>query len=776
MLCGRGYVEMLDVKFLRTLIAAATLAPLCCAPVAFSAEPAKKPRKRADVPWVSLEHQRALEAERLGLAKKAEETVPVVKKSDGKPKLSNMITAPEISADKFEHVQNSEGDLIATGNAKIEDEKFELRADKIRYSQNSGAAEASGKVKASIGQSRVVAEKFSYNPSKELLHTPHARFGSSPMFVEADSITSDKNKVSIDNPTVYVGEPSPYSMSASASQIRYDTQTELLELDDTLVSIGPVPVFYAPYYSQYGLERPPFDIQTRAGYNSDYGAFLANTVMYNGLGSLSPGMLLDYYTERSVLVGPALNYDYKGAETWLKGFFQGAYIDDHGSRDILGVDSLGRPIDSDRFFMQMRHAQMVTDNISVIGSLAWWSDEFVTRDFRPEFFYDDQIPDNFAEIDYYGSAYTISLFTRFAPNNWELVQQRLPEARFDLQPGEIFNTGFYQNMYLSAGYFRNSGSEELIYETFETARVDAYYGIMRPIHLNSWSTITPVIGGRLTYYGNPKNGASEYTRILGQIGFDAQMDIWGTWEYQSKTMGIDGLRHHITPIMSYRYIPNATQGSGAIPTIDEISIEDFTYPPILDLGEMRNTDRLFKTNTLRLGIKNTLETRDETYGSRELARLDIFQDFNFDKRVLAQNDFKSSSFSDLYTNVSISPARWLTIGCYNRFNIENLNVPETNAYIGLFDSDKFSIYFISSYLAGAITQYSALAEYRISERYKLLGRWSYDYRLNMITDQTYTLWTRLGNSWIVEYQISYRSGSTRQNNFSFGARLSMAIF
>ena len=34
-------------------------------------------------------------------------------------------------------------------------------------------------------------------------------------------------------------------------------------------------------------------------------------------------------------------------------------------------------------------------------------------------------------------------------------------------------------MYLSAGYFRNSGPEELIYETFETARVDAYYGIMR---------------------------------------------------------------------------------------------------------------------------------------------------------------------------------------------------------------------------------------------------------------------------------------------------------
>ena len=78
LLCGRGYVEMLDVKFLRTLIAAATLAQLCCAPVAFSAEPAQKPRKRADVPWVSLEHQRALEAERLGLAKKTEETYTLI--------------------------------------------------------------------------------------------------------------------------------------------------------------------------------------------------------------------------------------------------------------------------------------------------------------------------------------------------------------------------------------------------------------------------------------------------------------------------------------------------------------------------------------------------------------------------------------------------------------------------------------------------------------------------------------------------------------------------
>ncbi|MFR6034203.1 MAG: LPS assembly protein LptD [Bacilli bacterium] len=113
-------------------------------------------------------------------------------------------------------------------------------------------------------------------------------------------------------------------------------------------------------------------------------------------------------------------------------------------------------------------------------------------------------------------------------------------------------------------------------EYINSNRIDAYYGISRPIQLNSWSKFTPVIGGRLTYYANPTDNRGSYTRMLGQIGFDAQMDIWGHFDYKSKTMGIDGIRHHITPVVSYRYIPNAEQGEGAIPVIDSNYLT--TYP------------------------------------------------------------------------------------------------------------------------------------------------------------------------------------------------------
>ena len=758
------------MKLRKIVFASALLAAFGCV---YAADNAKQTRKRVDAPWVSLAHQRALSGGSV------EKSSAEVTKKNKKSILDGFFTedsAPELSADKFNYAQGDKNMLIASGNAQIVDKQFEIFAENISYAQNTGEANASGNVAASDEKSRIVTSKFYMNQSKGESLSEYTRFGISPIFAETDSFEYKNSQILLKNTNLYVGEPSVFSMGASAETIKYNKETDILELEDTYLNIGPFPVFYVPYYSQHGLGQPPFSVDVRAGYNSDNGLYLANTILYNGLGALRPGVLFDYYSKRSVLFGPAASYDYEGAETWAKGFAQFGFINDNANALVRGVDSFGNKIGKDRYFFDFNHVQTITENISVLANVNWWSDEFVTRDFRPDSFYENQLPDNFAEVDYYGDSYTLSLFTRFAPNSWERVPQRLPEARFDLSVGEIANTGIYQDMYASAGYLKNTGPSALVADYVDTARFDAYYGLLRPFKLSSWSTFTPVVGARLTHYSNARNGSSTYTRALGQVGFDAQMDIWGTWEYQSRTMGIDGLRHHITPIISYRYIPNAEQGSSRIPIVDDFDVDDYTYPPILDLGEIRNTDRIFKTNVLRLGLENVLETRDETYGSREIARFDVFQDFNFEERPLAQNHLEESSFSDLYTNFSLSPARWLKLGVYNRFNVERLDVPETNTYITLLDADKFSITLITSYLKGEITQYAALAEYRISEIYKLRGLWNYDYKLSEFTDQSYGLLMRLGNSWVIEYRISYRNGSTRQNNFSCGLRLSAALF
>ena len=746
----------------------------CC----LSASEAKPLKYRRDVPWVSLEHQRKLEAERLAAAKSAQADKKDASAKKEVSKKSGLISKfsgggdPVLSADKFDYADDASGKLIARGSARLFNGKAELNADEIEVSRDSGDAVARGDVRACADIMRLATDELKMNFQENKIAADRLRLGTYPVYVDAQGVSGDRNRTEIGKGRIFFGEPSWLSMGAEASEMSYDSESEMLEMEDVTLRFGELPFFYIPYYSQEELEKPPFNLITQVGMNNDYGAFIRNTFYYNGLGSVDPGLLLDYYTKRSVLFGPAANYEAETAEAWLKGWLQGAYINDNGGEDILGVDDLGRKITRHRFFAEWRGNHMIGDRIGFNANINYWSDQFVTRDFRPELFYDNQTPDNFGEVTYYGDSFTASVFTRFAPNSWEIVQQRLPEARFDLQPVEILKTGAYQTMFVSAGYYRKADPTGLL-DTLTSSRIDAYYGISRPIQLNSWSKITPVIGGRLTSYTKTLKSSGTYTRLLGQIGFDAQMDAWGVWDWTSETMGIDGLRHHITPIMSYRYIPKAEQGLDYIPEIDTDYLT--TYPPILDLGTLRNVDQIYNTNTLRIGVQNVFETRDAEYGSREIARFDVFQDFNFEPRPLPQAE-GLRSFSDLYVNASVSPARWLTIGTYSRFNFDLMNIPEVDTYIGLFDGDEFSVYLISTYLMGGITQYSVQAEYKVSERVRLLGRWHYDYYENMLTEQTYGVWTRMGNSWIVEYYVSNRSGSTRQNNFSFGVRVGMAMF
>ncbi len=727
----------------------------------------KRKRQRRDVPWVSLAHQRALEAKANGQVASAAKA----SQKKGMFRLLSSDSAPELSADKFDYATDESGKLLATGNAKIVDKNYGVSADKIEFSQNQGYARTSGNVQAYTETTRITAYDIYVNFDKEAMNSGFVKFGTSPVFIESETLDSDDEKVSLGESILYFGEPSRSSLSIYSDSINYDKKTEWLELHNVTVSVGDVPFFYVPYYGQHGLEKPPFDVRLGAGYNDDYGAFFRSDIFYNGLGDFSPGLLLDYYGERSVLLGSGAEYETELANSIMSGWLKGAYINDHGDEDVLGYDSLGRPIGRKRFFIDLRHKQIISDRIGITGNMSYWSDEFVTRDFRPDLFYNNQEPDNFGEAIYYGDFWTGSVFTRFAPNDWQTIQQRLPEVRFDLQPIEILKTGAYQSGYVSYAYLREINPRTAYYKY--NSRADAYYGITRPIELSPWSKFTPVVGGRATYYSRTVGDKGDYMRFLGQVGFDAQMDIWGSWDYQSKTMGIDGIRHHIIPQISYRYIPNAEQGNSRIIEIDDNYLT--TYPPVLDLGDLRNTDQILTTNTMRFGLQNIFETRDSSYGSREIARFDIFQDVNFEKRRMVQRA-DEESFSDLFINASVSPARWLTVGTYTRYNLDHLDLPEINTYLSLYDGDAASVSFVTSYLDGYINQYSVTADYRISERYKIYGQWNYDAKLCKMTRQVYGLWTRVGNSWIIEYIISARSGSTRQDDLTIGTRVTMMIF
>ncbi len=91
----------------------------------------------------------------------------------------------------------------------------------------------------------------------------------------------------------------------------------------------------------------------------------------------------------------------------------------------------------------------------------------------------------------------------------------------------------------------------------------------------------------------------------------------------------------------------------------------------------------------------------------------------------------------------------------------------------LYDGDSAGIEFTTNYMSGQISQYWLRVNYKITENYRLWARWRYDAELSELTQQVYSLTTLIGNSWVIDYQISVATGSSRDNGvtFSVGLRL-----
>ena len=163
-----------------------------------------------------------------------------------------------------------------------------------------------------------------------------------------------------------------------------------------------------------------------------------------------------------------------------------------------------------------------------------------------------------------------------------------------------------------------------------------------------------MVGGRYTEYWDTVGAASPggTGRALGELGFDADLKTSAVFDYENPLWHIDGLRHLMTPTLSYRYIPDGDKSSAWIPAIDRSTFTN--YLPIMELGDMRAVDQLQATNVLRFGLNNTLQTRDKTYGSRDLLTLNLAEDFRF-QRAPGQTDF-----SDAHADMTATVTRWLS--------------------------------------------------------------------------------------------------------------------
>ena len=702
--------------------------------------------------------------------------LPVAGQHAGKP------AQPQISCAGPTTIDFTTGDTIFKPDARLEDGDLLMTADEIRYSSRTGLAIAIGHVTATLHADRLLADRLEYQRSDGTFFAKSVRIGTYPFYIQGSSAEGSSKEVVIHKATIVYREPGSWQPNISASTIYY-SPGHYLRIGNSFAGVGsarPLPVIR---FRQDLTRQPSVSYVTiDGGSRGDLGLYAEAAMHWPIATGFTAGPDLGIYTKRGFMAGPVADYDFSSGGSSVKSILDSGFIHDFDSKDRLD-DVVGKPVPANRAYLTWNHKQVIDGDFTVDGSVNWWKDSEVIRDFRPKEFVNVQDPDNFLEAAYTGRNYFISVFTRFQPDVFFPVQRRLPEIRFDLLPTAI-GGGLYERFGAGLASLRENPPEQGL--DLASKRLDAFYGLSRPVSYRGWLDFYPVVGARFTDYRDTRGAqlAGGAARTLGELGFDADLKSSATFNYKNPVWQIDGIRHLLTPTLSYRYIPNADKAAAAIPEIDRNTFSG--YLPILELGDMRALDQLQAENVLRLGLKNTIQTRDPAYGSRDLLRFDVDDDIRF-KRAPGQG-----RLSELHTELEVIPAKWLEFSAEDTFSSRSYAQKELNANVTLRDADVWSVaagvgYLTDNYGRYAIPgvgtfpitgldAYHFETKFRVNEAYQVFARIDYDDRAHVFADQYYGVYQRLANTWIVQYTLSIQGGPGRNNGVGFNVNLEIAHF
>ncbi len=669
---------------------------------------------------------------------------------------------PQITGQTFE-ADFDTGDAVYRGDVRAQWQDITLRADEMRYNVRQRTIAARGHVVLTQDRHRLLAAELVYDLAARRYRVQDLRFGSGPIYVSGSLVEGEPDRLEFHDARVSYGEPGRWAPTIVADALSIYPERERMRAQGASLGLGlaapiPLPATELPTNLDF-LTYLSFN----AGYTRSLGAFLELGVHLPVAPGVSLGGDVGYFTARGWLLGPSGSYSRgRGTDREVQGEFQTGFIHDSGEKLL---DLLQEPVPEDRGFVLWTHRQRLGAQLTIAGQLNYWSDSEVVRDFRPREFFPVQTPDNFAEVTHLTDNAVLGFFARAQLNDYHTIRERLPELTFSLLPTHL-GGGWYHELQSSA--VRLEDDPPTGGPTLRSDRLDAYYAITRPFTPREWLTFSPVAGARLTHYARALGGRDDYTRALGEFGFDAELRASGTFDYRNERWGINGLRHLVTPRVSYRSIPDATKGSTYIPSIDRRVFGTYLEP--LGLGSRRQIDDLAATNTFRLALDNRLQTRGRDGEVRDLIAYQVAADVRFDREP------NQHRLSALHQELRLMPARWLAVDIYHRQDLHGGGTEEFNAAVTLLNADRWAVRVANHYLRDDIQEHLAGVSYQLNEVFGVYAQLHYDARRRRFNEQRYGLTHTLENRWVVGYELSFFEGPRRESDFGFNLRLQTVSF
>jgi LPS-assembly protein len=713
------------------------------------------------------------------------------------------------------------GEIVtADDNVVVHDKGDVIFADHIVWDRSTNVMIATGNARIFTNDKVYRGDSITYNLDTKAITSANFTGADYPRFLAGRQVTTPgDNHYRLTDALFTTSNRENPSFHLKAGTIEYRPNDEVV-LKNVVAYVGDIPVFYFPIFVQSLTDsRPTYQFQI--GDSGQFGYFMDNTYNWVANDKLRGSVEFDVRQKRGYAGGVDVEYfPSLTSEIQLNTYYaqDNLYsqtdpsIPNAPDRGILANHNAydGVPYDN-RYRVAYQHNLQFGSDFSSTADLNFWSDPWITRDYFPGEYQQDNQPANFVSLNQYNPNFTITLLASPQVNPFFETVERLPELSVESKQQKIFDSPIeytsqssvvnFERKFADTTYFQNPqdypytsfpnnqpqttaydfyhpnqapGYDASQLNNYSAYRYDTYHEFSYPHQYFDFLSLTPRIGGRFTYYsdanqvidadGSPNvdNVTDPKARLAGDVGLEGDFKISRTWlDVRDPDLGIDGIRHVIEPFFDSEYAPAPTVSPNDIRGFDDRLYSTQLQP--LDWTEYNSIDSIDREAVVRFGVWNKIQTKRDGL-NYDLVTLQTYGDADFDRNFSAATP--NSTFSNLFNNLTINPTPQFAFQTLSSLAVDgnSYNEIDNNIVWSPDPSLKFTVgdhYINHSSIFGDSNQATLDLFYRANEHWQFEGIEQLEATTGRLQNQQYTIYRDL-DAW----QLGLTYSDSELNNQS----------
>jgi len=548
-----------------------------------------------------------------------------------------------ITADYIRHYRK-ENRAEAKGNVALEYKDTLLTGDECEIDSNTGLGIMRGNARIQTEEILLGGSKFEFflNSSLGTMEnmTGYTRDGF--YFTSKKAVRIKEDQYRLTKGTLTTCDPENPDWVAKSGRVEL-TLEDFATFYNMSFYFKGIPVFYTPYWAVPSItKRTTGFLEPSFGWSSRDGDYLNLTYFIAVSDQDDITLYLDYLSNRGTREG--FEYRYFFAKNTY-GKFNFDYADDRiADKSLWKLDYTHRHKSKSALYSRVK----LDEESEVSYSKVFNDDDTALRS--------KKYTDSFIEFSYLFPGSSASMFARSYKDMGDLYPlnknfySKKPEISANIYPRRLFNTPLIAGIQNTITNLETETVGPNPVDIKNTSRLDVRPMLSLPLVPFNGFNFMPWVNGIGTWYSH--NKIDESPLYVSYYTAGAAMEI--PKAYKIFRLGDQDLKHTLTPIISYQYIPGYEVDDERlkVPLIDHL--EQSTPISLLNFS--------LENSVLQKSAGNTL--------GQEIIRLNITQGYDFREanRITVGEKDKNKPLSNLNLDLDSKPLPWMVLNTALSYN------------------------------------------------------------------------------------------------------------